>query len=221
MSTKVDSPSAPAAPTTQSSIEDWVQNYPAVFALQKQYAPQEVQQQIDLMQQYALPYAQSLKTAQDALYPAETQLTNTLAQQAQEGMTSGLPQWAKDSYLDTMRSQLGENALAGSGADYISRGLLDQQMGWRNYYTNMALSLANRQPVYSAQPTQYSNYASTFTPQSVMGYNSTNYGNFSQLYGNMYNANAGVTNSMNNMYGQIIGSGLGAIGTAMGGGAKK
>ena len=215
MSTKVSAPSTPAAPTTQSSIADWVQNYPAVFALQQQHAPQEAQQQIDLMQQYALPYAQALKTAQDQLYPNETALTNTLTEQAQEGLQSGLPDWAQESYMDTMRAQLGENAMSGAGADYMSRGLLEQEKNWNDYYQNLGLSISGKQPVYSAQPTQYSNYASQFTPSSVMGYNSTNYGNYSNAYSSMYGANASVRNGMNQMYGQLGSSAIGAAGTVM------
>ena len=213
MSTKVSSPSAPAAPTTQSSIEDWVENYPAVFNLQQQYAPQEVQQQIALMQQYALPYAQALKAAQDQLYPNETALTNEMTAKVREGMGGTMPDWAKESYMDTMRAQLGENAMSGAGADYMSRGLLDQQKNWQDYYTNLGLSISGKQPVYNAQPTQYSNYAGQFTPNSVMDYNSKNYGSYSNAYSSMYGANAQVTKSMNDMYGQLGGSAMGAMGT--------
>lgn len=215
MSTKVSTPSAPAAPTTQSSIADWVQNYPAVFALQQQYAPQEAQQQIDLMQQYALPYAQALKTAQDQLYPNETAITNELTNQVQSGISSSVPDWMREEYRSNLNANLGTNAGSGLGADYVSRGLLQQKKDWQDYYTNLGLSISGRQPVYQASPTQYSNYASGFTPNSVMGYNAQNYGSYSDAFSRMYGANAGITSSMNQMYGQIAGATAGAAGMAM------
>ena len=200
MSTKVSSPSTPAAPTTTSSIEDWVKNYPAVYELQQKYAPLEAQNQIDLMNKYSLPYAQALKTAQDTLYPNETALTNQLTAKVSEGMNGQLPDWAKNSYLDTQKALLGENALSGSGVDYMSRGLNEQTKNWQDYYTNLGLSISGKQPVYTASPTQTTNYTSGFTPNSVMSSNNQNYGNYSNAYSSMYNTNATFATNLNKQY---------------------
>jgi hypothetical protein len=214
-STKVSSPETPAAPSTASSIADWVQNYPAVFALQKQYAPQEAQMQADLASQYAGQYGNIMKQAQEAMYPAETAFTQQALARAQEGMGGQVPDWQREQYLSDLRANLGTNAGSGIGADYTSRGLLQQNQDWQKYYTDLGLSIAGRQPIATATTPQTSNYLSQFSPNAVMGYNAQNYGNYSNAYSSMYGANAGVTNSMNNMYGQIIGSGMGAVGTMM------
>lgn len=206
-------PSVAPQPTTADAINAWVQSMPQVYNTQLEYAPKEAAMNLSLAQQYALPYAQALKTAQSTLYPNETALSDALTKQAQEGMTSGLPEWAKQSYMDTMRSQLGDNALAGSGADYMSRGLLEQEKNWRDYYTNLGLSITGRQPVYQAQQPMTSNYMSTFTPASNMSYSSNNYGTYQGALNNRYNTNAGIYNNLNNMYGNMYGAGMGAMGT--------
>lgn len=166
-----------STPSVSSSVSDWAANLPKIYETEMQYAPQEAALQVQLAQQYALPLAQAYKTAQDTLYPNETALTNQLTQQVQEGMGGEMPSWAKESYMDTMRAQLGDNAVAGVGADYMSRGLLQQQQDWKNYYQNLALSISGKQPVYTSQinsSPSYTNYASSFSPSGVMGYNSTN-----------------------------------------------
>ena len=214
-STTVEAPSTPAAPTTAQSMQDWIQNYPAMFQLQQQYAPQEAAQQVALAQQYAQPIGQAMKTAQEAMYPQETQITNALNQQVQQGMSSQLPDWARQSYMDTMRSQLGENAMSGVGADYMSTGLLQQQQNWQNYYRDLGLSITGRQPIATAQMPNYSNYASGYTPSSVANTNAVNYGNYANAYSSMYGSNQQAQASQNNMWSNIIGSGLGAAGTMM------
>lgn len=211
-STHVSAPQTPAAPTTTSSIEDYVKNYPTLFAMNQQYAPQEAAQQIALAQQYAQPYGQAMKTAQEAMYPEQTKITNTLLQQAQEGMSSQVPSWMQDQYRSEMNAQLGSNAGSPIGADYMSRGLLQQQQDWQKYYQNMGLSLSGSQPIYQATQPTTTNQTSTFTPASVMGYNSSNYGNYIGAYGSMYGANAGLQANANNINQKYIGSGMAMVG---------
>jgi hypothetical protein len=188
--THITEPNPPPAPTTAQSMAEWVQNYPAVFNLQQQYAPQEAAQQVALTQQYAAPMGQAFKTAQDQMYPNETALSNQLTQTATEGMQSQVPDWQRAQYQSDLNANLGTNVGSGIGADYVSRGLLQQQQDWNKYYQNMGMSIAGKQPVYGAQQPQTSNYASQFTPNAVMGSNAQNYGSFAGLYGNMYGANA-------------------------------
>lgn len=205
-STKIN---VPEAPTAGESMADWIKNYPAMWELQEKYAPLEAQQQVALAQQYAQPFGEAMKTAQEAMYPNETAFTQQALQQAQTGMNQGLPDWARQSYMDTMRAQLGENALAGAGADYMSTGLLEQQKNWQDYYTNLGLSIAGKQPISQATMPGYSNYASTYTPTSVMNYNAQNYGNYANAWSN---AAANQSNPFLNILGSIGGGLAGGIG---------
>ena len=199
--------SVPQAPTAGESMADWVQNYPAMWELQQKYAPLEAQQQVALAQQYAQPLGQAMKTAQEAMYPQETAFTQQALQQAQTGMNQGLPDWAKQQYMDTMRAQLGENALAGVGADYMSTGLNEQTKNWQDYYRNVGLSIAGKQPIAQATMPGYSNYASQYTPTSVMNYNAQNYGNYANAWSNAQQNQGGGWGSI-----------LGAIGGGLAGG---
>jgi hypothetical protein len=203
-------PQQPTPPTVGSNIAEYVANYPKLVQLQGQYGPQEAAQQVALAQQYAGPLGQAYKTAQDQIYPNETALSNALTQQAQAGIQSDVPDWMKQEYLSGMRAQLGENAMSGIGADYVSRGLMQQKQDWQNYYRNMGLSIAGRQPVYSANSPQTNQITQGFTPQGVMGYNQGIYGQQmnawgqQQAQGNQWmNAGAGI---------------LGSIGGGIGGG---
>jgi hypothetical protein len=213
-STKIN---VPEAPTAGESMADWVANYPAMWELQQKYAPLEAQQQVALAQQYAQPLGEAMKTAQEAMYPQETAFTQQALQQAQTGMQQGLPDWAKQSYMDTMRAQLGENALAGVGADYMSTGLLEQTKNWQDYYRNMGLSISGKQPIYQATMPGYSNYASTYTPTSVMNYNAQNYGNYANAWSSA-NANqgGGWGSVLGTIGGGLLGSVAGGFGTALG-----
>ena len=62
-STKISQPSPPPAPSVQSSMADYIQNYPALFNLMQQYAPQEAAMNVSLAKQYAQPMGEALKTA--------------------------------------------------------------------------------------------------------------------------------------------------------------
>uniref|UniRef100_A0A6M3XVE0 Uncharacterized protein n=1 Tax=viral metagenome TaxID=1070528 RepID=A0A6M3XVE0_9ZZZZ len=214
-STNVSSPAAPAAPTTTSSIADWVQNYPAVFALQQQYAPQEAQMQVDLANQYAGQYGTAMKTAQEAMYPDETKFTQDALAKAQEGMQGGVPDWQRQQYQSDLRANLGTNIGSGIGADYTSRGLLQQNQDWQKYYTDLGLSIAGKQPIATASQPQTSNYLSQFTPNSVMGYNAQNYGNYSNAYSSMYGANASLQGNVNNVNQGYVKMGLQGFGGMM------
>jgi len=220
-STKIEQPATPAAPTVQSSLQDYITNYPALFAMNQQYQPQEAAQQIALAQQYAAPYGQAMKTAQEAMYPEQTKITNQLLQQAQTGMTSQVPDWMKAQYQSDMNAQLGSNVGSPIGADYMSRGLLQQQQDWQKYYQNMGLSLTGSQPIYQATQPVTTNQASTFTPAAVMGYNAQNYGNYIGGYSSMYGANAQTAAQGNPYFNATAGMAGTALGGWMGGWGKK
>jgi len=218
-STNISQPSVPAAPTTAQSMKEYVENYPALWNMQMQYAPQEAALQVDLAQQYAQPMGEALKASQEAMYPTETAITQQAGEQALQGMQSSeLPDWAKQKYLDEMRANLGTNAGSGIGADYTSRNLLEQGKNWQDYYRNLGLSISGKQPVYSAQPAQYTNQMAGYTPQTVFGYNAQNYGNYANAYSSMYGANAQLAGQKYSSNMNLFGSAIGA-GGAMGGAA--
>ena len=214
-STRIETPSSPAAPTTAESVQAWVDALPKIYETQMQYAPLQAQQQVSLAQQYAAPLGQAQLAAQQAMYPQTTALQEKLATAASQGMDSGLPDWAKQTYQDTFRAQLGENALSGIGADYMSRGMMQQEKDWRDYYNNLGLSVAGRQPLSSPGQAQTSDYMSQFTPNSVMKYNAQNYGNYSNAYANMYNTNSQMQQFQDNRFDQYLNSGIGGVSQAM------
>jgi hypothetical protein len=203
---------APSAPSTTSSVQDWAANLPAVYDAQLKYAPQQAQQQLALTQQYATPMAQALQDAQSALYPQTTALQENLAGQATAGMTQDVPQWMQDAYRSNVNAQLGNNAASPIGADYMSRGLLQQQQDWKQYYQNMGLSLTGRQPLTQASTPATTDYMSGFTPGSVMSSNNQNYGTAANIYSTQQQAATAQNAAMMN----LIGSGIGAAGSVGG-----
>jgi len=204
-------PATPAAPTAGENMQDWISNYPAMFALQQQYAPLEAQQQVELAQTYAQPLGEAYQKANAAMYPETSAIQEKLATQALTGMESGVPDWQRAQYLSDVNANLGTNVGSGIGADYVSRGLLQQQQDWQNYYRDLGLSTAGRQPLATAQSPSYSNYASTYTPGQVAGTNSQNYGNYANAYSSMYGTNASYTSNMFNNYLKAGQMGAGAM----------
>ena len=211
MSTSIEA-SQPTAPTTGQSVQDWANALPQIYQTQMQYAPLQAQQQVELAQKYAGPLGQAMQAAQSGMYPKTTALQENLAGVATEGMSSQVPDWMQQAYRSNMSAQLGNNVNAPIGADYMSRGLLQQQQDWQRYYQNLGLSVTGRQPLTQAGTPQTSDYMSGFTPGSVMQSNNQNYGTAAGIYGNQLSYNSNANGQMMNM----IGAGIGAAGT-MGG----
>jgi hypothetical protein len=128
-------------------------------------------------------------------------------------MTSQVPDWMKQQYQSNVNAQLGTNASSPIGADYMSRGLLQQQQDWKQYYQNLGLSVTGRQPLTQATGPNTSDYMSGFTPNSVMSSNNQNYGTSANIFGTQQNAATAAQGQMMN----LIGSGIGAGGSMMGG----
>jgi hypothetical protein len=214
-------PTPPPQPTMGESMQDYIQNYPALWEMQMRYAPQEAELGVELAQQYAQPYGEALKTAQEAMYPTETAITQTAGQQALEGMQGEMPDWMRKQYEDQYRANLGTSAGSPMGADYTSRGMLGAQQDYQNYYRNLGLSISGKQPIQQAQPVGYTNQMAQYTPQGAMNFAQQGYGNYAGLYGNMYDANARLAASENAMWGSAIGGGLSGFGSFLGAIAKK
>lgn len=183
----------PQAPSAQSEVNAFTSSLPAVYAAQEQYA---------------LPMAQAQQSAMQQLYPQLSQLPENLATQANAGMQSGIPTWMQDQYKSDTNAQLGANAGSPIGSDYMSRGLLQQNQNWRQYYQGLASGLTGLQGV--AQPNL--NYMQGFTPNSVMQGMNQNYGTSANIYG----SNLGYQSAQNSAMMNLIGSGIGAVGSAAG-----
>lgn len=215
--TKVIQSSPPPAPSAADAINAWVSSMPRVFETQLRYAPLEAAQEVALAQQYAAPMGQAYRAAQEQMYPDESALSRGLTQQAQAGMTSEVPDWMKQEYISNRNAQLGTNVGSPIAADYMSTGLMQQKQDWQNYYRNLGLSIAGRQPVFQATTPQTSNYMAGWTPNAVGAQMGQNYGNYVGAYASMYGANAQMAAQQSANRAQMFGSGIGALG-AIGGG---
>lgn len=175
-SPKIVQPTPPPAPSVSDNINAYVEAQPKLFELQQQQAPQEIAQQLELLQQYGAPYAEAYKDIQARLYPETTALQEDLAKQAQQGYTSGLTESARNMYRDEFKALVGDQARAGIGANYISSNLVNQDLAYRQYNQNLALSLAGRQPLTNPYQPQFTNQVGQFAPGDVMAYNQGIYG---------------------------------------------
>lgn len=212
--TQVIQPVAPPAPSTADAIKQYVESLPALFAAQQQYAPQEAAQQLQLLQQYGVPMAQAYQQAQDVLYPGTSGLQEQLAQQAAAGMTAQVPDSMRTQYQSDMNAQLGTNVNSGAGADYVSRNLINQQQQYNQYYQNLGLSLAGRQPLVNPQQPNYTNQLGNYQPGQGLQYTSGNYGTFAQAGKPMVTQNQqGTPNWISGMQaGGSVLQGLGSLG---------
>lgn len=180
-STTVVTPTPPPQPSTADATKAWVESLPQVYETQMKYAPQEAQQQLELLQKYAAPMAQAYEQANQQLYPNTAKLQETLAGQALTGATAtAMPDWMAKQYRDEFKAQLGTNNASPIGADYVSRGMQRQLYQQQQGYRDMGLSLAGRQPLSTPQMPQYSNYMGSQTPGNVMNFMGGNYSTYAQ-----------------------------------------
>jgi hypothetical protein len=215
--TTIQTPTPPAAPSTSQNIQDYIQNLPAMYQAELDYNPKYAQQQLDLTTQYAPKYAELMKNTNENLYPGIQKLNETLTNQAQSGMDSAVPEAIRAQYLDTLRSEIGPNAGSGIGADYVSRGLVNQNEQYKQYYQNMALSLTGRQPLTQAQAPNFKSASEGYNYGQVANNNMQGYGSYSNLYGNMYGSNGAMAQeNLKGRYG-LIAAGMGMGGAFLGG----
>jgi len=215
--------SAPAPapqPTAGQSAAEWAAAMPTVYETQLKYAPLQAQQAVDLANQYAQPYGEAMKKANEALYPGTSAIQEKLASQSLQGMDSGAPMWAKDQYLNELRANLGSNVGSGIAADYTSRGVMQMGEEWKRYNQNLGLTVAGRQPLQMASTPQTGQYSQGFSPESVMNMNANTYGNYvgaqASMFGSVTNANASRSNARTAMWGDITTSAMGMGAAAMG-----
>jgi hypothetical protein len=203
----------PAAPTYAQSMKDYVDNYPQLFNLQKQYGPQEAQLSLDLLNQYGPELTKYYEEEQKRLTPYTYGLQEQLAKIASEGSQAGIPSALQNSYIDQYRAEVGQNAGSPIGADYVSNNLARTAQDYNQYYQGLGLSLINKIPAQAntAATPQINNTSSGL--QGALGYNSANYGNYVQGITNIPYTNGQAKGGMN--FGGILG-GIGQMGSAFG-----
>lgn len=173
--TQITYPQAAPAPSTADAVNAWVAAMPTVFAEQQRQAPLEAAQQMELVKQFSTPLAQALQETNKAISPETTKVQENLSAIANKGMNATeMPDWMRKQYLSDFNAQIGNNAASPIGADYVSRGMQNQLFEQQKYYQQLGaqaagLNPATSTPASSATP-QTTNYASTFTPSSVMNY---------------------------------------------------
>lgn len=212
-STKIVQPTPPPAPSVSDNVQAYVDAQPKLFQNQLDFAPKEIQQQLDLLQRYGGDYAKAYQDIQGQLYPETSGLQEDLARQAKEGYTNGLSESARDMYRNQFKSLVGDQARAGIGADYVSTNLVNADQAFRQYNQNLGLSLAGRQPLTNPYQPQFTNQTGQLNMGDIMNYNGSNYG--SQLaFSKPFQQESGMGSMLGGAGGVL--SGLGAVGQAGG-----
>jgi len=178
--TNVYQPTPPAQPTIGDTMQQYTESLPALYNAQMQYAPQMVEQQLGLLQDYGAQFGQATQEAQRAMNPETSALQEKLAGQASAGMDEGLSPEEMQMYRDQFAGNLGTNAGSGVGADYMGSSLVQANSQRKDYYRNLGLSLANRQPLASPSVQGQPNMMQGYSPGQALQASSQNYGSFAQ-----------------------------------------
>lgn len=148
-------PNTPAPPTAGQSAAEYAAALPSILQAQIQYQPQFNEADFQSFAKLAPLYTQVANNISQQLYPSTTGLQEQLASEASRNATATqIPDWMAQSYRNSVNSQLGQNVNSPIGADYVSRGLIDQAQQYRSYYQNLGLSLTGRQPLTQPQTQQ-------------------------------------------------------------------
>ena len=180
--------SAPAPQTTAESMADYVDSLPALYDAQMEYEPQLVQQQLELLQQYGTQFGEATKATQESLYPETSAIQEQLANQALDGSQQGLTDEEMQQYRDLYAAELGTNAGSGVGANYMGSSLVQANQQRKDYYRNLGLSLAGRQPLAQGGVTGQANWMQQYQPNQALQNNAQNYGNYASSFDTAYQA---------------------------------
>lgn len=164
--TTVQNVQAPAAPTAGQSAAEYAAALPSILEANLKYQPQFNEADYASFAKLAPLYTQVYDQINKQYYPQTYGLQEQLAKQASEASSAtNIPEYMRKQYADTVNAQLGTNAYSPIGADYLSRGLINQGEQYRQYYQNLGLSLAGRQPLTQTQYQQPSfDVANSFAP---------------------------------------------------------
>jgi hypothetical protein len=136
-------------PEFKESVAEFTEALPDLINAFETLLPQVAQAQID---------------TQNLISPELTTLEQTLTDQAIQGSQSLLPPSLKAEFLDTFRSAAGENAAAPIGADFISRGILNETLRRQDASRALGLDLLSRRtpvqplPFFDFQPSLPANF---------------------------------------------------------------
>lgn len=158
----------PAPPTSTGSVSEYISNYPRLIEAQEQYGGRDLASQ---------------RAAQEFAYPELAGMSQDLMGQISQGMNESVPDWYASQVQDTLKSQLGRNLVYNPQAQE-SFGLRTQEAhkGYQDYYRNLAMSMANKQPVFQSQsPT------AGYTPQGVMGMQASTYSPYMNAWSGQQN----------------------------------
>lgn len=196
-SINVAAPTVPAAPTATATASDFASALPIYYSTALQYEPQ---------------MAALEKQINEQLYPSTAGLQETLAGQANDALTKSVPQWWQDNAQENLKSTLGRNMVYNPLAqEKYGVGLMQANEQYKNYYQNMALSLAQRQTLSGG-----ANLTANYTPTAQMQSTNQNYGTYANAYGNMYNTNAQMANSQMNYTNPWVSAASGLAGNVTG-----
>lgn len=177
----INPPAPPPAPTLGATIQDYVANYPQLVAQQQQYGPELAQLDYQLQQQYAPQYAALEKQINESLYPQTAGLQESLSAQAAQGINEGLPADLRQQYVSDFNAGIGMNVNAPIGVSDRNVALTQLNKQWGDYYRNMGLSLAGRQPLAQGQQSvSYQNPNQGL--DAALGFASQNFGTTMQGY---------------------------------------
>ena len=179
--TIIESPAPPSAPSYGATMKDYIDNYPQMIAMQQQYAPQLAELEYGLQTQYGPQYAALQKQMNEQLYPETAGLQENLAQQAREGMNSGLPSDIRQRYVSDFNAGIGMNVNAPIGVSDGNVALTQLNEQWKNYYQNLGLSAAGRQPLAQGQQQAFGDPGAGL--QGALNYSQGNFGTTMTGYG--------------------------------------
>lgn len=214
--TVVQNPTPPAAPTTAQSVDDYVANLPKMYQAELDYNPKYAEQEFQLAQQYYPEYTKLMQQSEASIYPETAALQENLAKQAREGMGAAVPESMRAAYLDQLRANLGTNIGSPIAADYTSRGLLNLQKEYNDYYRDLGLSITNRLPLRQTATPGFKSAGEGYNFGQTSNNMMQGYGAYSNAYSSMYGVNAGVAQANTNRPWQLAGAGLGAAGAFLG-----
>jgi len=178
--TQIIQPTPPPQPSTAEAIQEYVKSLPQIFQAQLEFAPKEAQQQLDIAQQFALPFAQIAKDAQSTLFPETTAIQEQLAQEARRTIEEGAPESFRNRFRDEFKANLGTNVGSPIGAEATARAVADLDEQFRANARNTALSLAGRQPLAQPQTPGFTNQLQQISPVDVLNFRSQNFNTFAQ-----------------------------------------
>lgn len=177
----MESADIPNAPSVSSSISNWLGSMSDVISGQNTASNAAAAQQLALTQQYALPMAEALKSAQESLYPEYTNLRDIYTSQVKDELTGGVPSYLQDVYRNELKAGLGSNIGSGVGSDYLGTNMATQAYNYRNAAQQKAAGLFNQLGTVTPQTVSGVDYLSGYTPSSIMNYDLSNYSTRSQI----------------------------------------